>query len=619
MDRPSRMRLCLILATLSSARAFGSRASPTMALGLGRVRDSLKKRGERSRAAAVSWKEYDYVILGGGTAGCVLANRLSSDPSKRVLLVEAGTAPPSHPLVKVPVAILKLFKSKWDWNFATEPSDRVEKRSLYLCRGKGLGGSSCTNVMLYTRGAAQDYDAWADACGDDSWASPAMLEYFKKAETCSSTTVNAAYHGFQGPCGVSDVPYQNEMSAAFLKAAAEEHPAKWGSNPDFNDWSRPQRGFGRYHVSQRDGVRVTAASAYLNKDVLNRPNLDVLTGCAASKVRFDSDLRATGVDLTFASGKTEATIKTTPKSGEVISCSGALGSPQLLKLSGIGPVEELKAHGIDCVASRPGVGAGLQDHPACLVSYSATPQAKGKSHSSKLRIPGTTMTSPKAALDWLLRGRGPLTSPGCDHGGFVTSSHAAPTDPADIQFRFLATKTITPDGMSTIATNYKTEANHPDGFTIQTIAARPKSRAGNVKLASTDPWHKPKISGDTYLADDRDVDVLVDALKKGREIAAMPALASYRGYEEYPGSAVQSDEQLAKYVRETVHSANALVGTCRLGKPDDDTAVVDKNLNVLGVKGFRVADSSVMPTIPGGQTASSTIAIAEKAADMILN
>lgn len=559
-------------------------------------------------------KPYDYIIVGGGTAGCVLANRLSADDSKRVLVVEAGDGSPRHPYVRIPVAVLKLFKSQWDWNFATEPSAQLGDRSLYLCRGKGLGGSSNINVMLYTRGASGDYDKWARECGDETWTGASMLKYFKRAEKCLSTE-NAGvgeWHGADGPSAVSDVPYQNPLSAAFLEAASQ---AGFPANKDFNDWSKSQVGFGRYQVSQKKGERETAYTAYMDAGVRRRDNLDVVTGAVVSKVAFEGS-KAVGVDLRLGDLDASARLADAA-SAEVLLAAGAIGSPQVLMLSGIGDAADLAALDINCVLDRPGVGKNLQDHPACLVSQLSAPDAP-RSHSSELRVPGTTTTNPLAALRWFLRGSGPLTSPGCDHGGFLKLSDEdrGGLEP-DTQFRFLATKTITPDGMSTIANEYKSIKNHPDGFTIQTVLARPKSNSGRVSLASADPLDKPKIQSG-YFADDRDLDTMVAALKQARGLMAMPALARYAADEEYPGSAVATDEQLRDYARRTAHTANALVGTCKLGKSDDKTAVVDKDLKVIGASRLRVVDSSIMPTIPGGQTASATLAIAEKAADMLL-
>ena len=339
----------------------------------------------------------------------------------------------------------------------------------------------------------------------------------------------------------------------------------------------------------------------------------MVAGATVSKIVFDDAKRAIGVDLALDNSKTARASLATDTS-EVVLTAGAIGSPHVLLLSGVGAQNELQQHGISCVADRPGVGKNLQDHPACLVSRYSSPNAPA-SHSSSLRVPATTATNPLAALNWFARRDGPLTSPGCDHGAFLKLMPDATE--ADTQFRFLASKTITPDGMSAIANEYKTARNHPNGFTIQTLLARPKSTAGSVSLASADPFAKPKIFGG-HLADQRDVDNMVAALKEARRILDMPALNKYAGPEEYPGAAVTSDDQLARYARDTVHTANALVGTCKLGKPNDRDAVVDNKLRVIGTSNLRVCDSSVMPVLPGGQTASSTVAIAEKAADMLV-
>jgi len=578
--------------------------------------------GKRVLNAHPEGEAYDYVVVGGGTAGCVLANRLSADPAARVLVLEAGEAKAHKSLmVKVPVGLLKIFKSAADWNYAAGPAGATGSREVYLCRGKMFGGSSCANVMLYNRGAAADYDAWAAECGDRSWSAERLLPFFTKAENNLSreNARESPYHGTGGPISVSDVPYQNPMSKAFLEATAQAGRPK---NADFNDWSKPQEGFGRYQVSQKRGRRVEAASTYLDP-VRGRSNLDVVAGAMVSKIEFESSTgpepKATGVTYTDASG-VERTAKLAA-GGEALLTLGAIGSPQVLMLSGLGPAAHLQEKGIPVVRDLPGVGSNLQDHPAVLVSYNADgiATAKGKSHSSKLKLGNSEKLNPVALAKWIVRGVGPLTSPGCDHGGFAFSSDAAraraPGLP-DLQYRFLASKSITPDGMSTIADEYlSSKAAHPDGFTVQTIAARPFTR-GEVRLRSNKASDKPAITN-LYLEDERDVQTLVDGIKQARHLATQPALAPFRGVEEFPGPAVSSDADLADYCRRTVHSANALVGTCKMGAVTDPTAVVDSELRVRGVTGVRVCDSSVMPKLPGGQTAPSTIAIAEKAAELL--
>lgn len=575
-------------------------------------------REERASSTLVASEEYDYIILGGGTAGCVLANRLSASPNLRVLVLEAGSATAHKSMVvKIPVGLLKLLKTPVDWDYSTAPSDATKGREVYICRGKLVGGSSCTNVMLYNRGAAGDYDKWAQECDDDSWSAKNMLPFFKKAEDCVSSENSGVgeWHGKGGPYATSDVPYQNPMSAAFLKAAAE---AGQPANKDFNDWSRPQTGFGRFQVSQRKGQRVEAASSYLDP-VLGRKNLRIEAGALVTSVEIaeGDKIAATGVAYTDSTGA-KRVAKLSAK-GEVLLALGAVGSPQLLMLSGVGPADHLRSKGLRVKVDAPGVGSNLQDHPAVLLSCSAEgkPEAAGVSQSSQLRLGNGPKLNPVALAQWLLLGRGPLSSPGCDHGGFTHSSDkAAPSALPDLQYRFLASKTISPDGMSTIATEYLKSKPQADGITLQTIAARPHTR-GKLRLRSSSPLDKPLIQG-LYLEDERDVATLVNGLRKARTILGQKALDPYRASEQFPGDWAVSDAVLGEYVRKTVHSANALVGSCKMGKEGDSMAVVDSALRVKGVAGLRVCDASVMPTLPGGQTASSTIAIAEKAAAMLL-
>lgn len=484
--------LVLIAAGLALCEAW----APASVQPVRRVPTVERSASTAAASAPDAAAEYDYIIVGGGTAGCVLANRLSASPMARVLVLEAGAAD-SHKsmVVKVPVGLLKILKGKLDWDYNTAPSATLGGREVYLCRGKLLGGSSCTNVMLYNRGAAGDYDKWAAECGDDSWNAANMLPYFKKSEDSRSTENSGVgeWHGAGGPYTTSDVPYQNPMSAAFLKATAQ---AGLVQNNDFNDWSRPQAGFGRFQVSQRKGQRIEAASAYL-EPALRRKNLRVITGAHATRVELaggDAPC-ATGVCYTDASG--ELRVAKLAAKGEVLLTLGAVGSPQLLMLSGIGPAEHLRERGVEPVVDVAGVGANLQDHPAVLLSYTAIGKAEatGVSQSSKLRLGNTVKMHPLALAQWALLGKGPLASPGCDHGGFAHSTAEAASQPAalpDLQYRFLASKTISPDGMSTISEEYLKTKGHPDGCTVQAIAARPHTR-GKLRLRSNNPQDKPVI------------------------------------------------------------------------------------------------------------------------------
>lgn len=339
----------------AAVRAVAARTAPTMLFG----------RGE-ARAAAVESAEYDYIVVGGGTAGCVLANRLTDQPDTRVLVLEAGTRAHKSMIVKAPVGLMKIFKSKLDWNFQTAPSQDLKGREVYICRGKMLGGSSCANVVLYNRGAAADYDAWADECGDPTWNAENLLPYFKKAQNCVSKENSGVgeWHGAGGPQTVSDVPYQNKMSKAFLEAAQQ---AGGQLNADFNDWSRAQTGFGRYQVMEKRGRRSDAASSYLDP-VRGRPNLDVVTGAQATGVVLDGSKRATGVRFVDADGVER--VATLASNGEALLALGAIGSPHLLMTSGVGPADHLKERGVN-VRARAG------DSAAQLAAASARSAPRG--------------------------------------------------------------------------------------------------------------------------------------------------------------------------------------------------------------------------------------------------
>lgn len=548
---------------------------------------------------SISKTKYDYIIVGGGTAGCVLANRLSADESKKVLVLEAGSHKYKNKYIRIPSGILRLFKTKFDWNFESKPDPSVSNRSIYLARGKVLGGSSALNVLLYHRGASSDYKAWEESCGDSSWSPENVLPYFKKSENYIHGETE--YHGVGGEFHVSEVRYQNPLSRNFLIACGEKG---FLPNDDFNNWSRTQEGYGRYHVSQKDGSRCSTASGFL-EPVLGRRNLKVATEATVSKINTLGNA-ASGVDVQI-DGKNHV-VQLAP-GGEVILTGGAINSPQLLMLSGIGPARDLKALGIDVVSDVPGVGQNLQDHPAAVVSYECSKGNEGVSVTSAIRVKGTTMPNPKVLLQWLLRKSGPLTSTGCDHGGmFKTDPTAAEPD---LQMRFLAARALSPDGMTTF-TKFR-ENVLPDGFSFQSIAVRPLSK-GRVTLRSTDPLDNPIIEAN-YLHDQKDVDVLREGLRLSRSIASSPAFDKYRGEEIYPGKHIQTDAELDDYIRKTLHTSNALVGTCKMGAGYD--AVVDANLRVKGFRNLRVADASIMPKIPGGQTSAPTVMIAEKAADII--
>jgi len=592
--------LCLVLA-LSGASGFS--APKTATVTASRTGRAAAKTVPRMGGPS---GEYDYIIVGGGTAGCVLANRLTEDGTKRVLVLEAGSASYMNKLIRIPAGVLRTFKNpKFDWIYDSEKSAECHDRSIYLCRGKLLGGSSCTNVLLYNRGDKSDYDGWAADYNLKSWSGDQCLPYFKKAEDDYRGN-SPEFHGQGGPIAVSDVRYQNPLSKTFLSACAEAGASRF--NSDFNDWSIGQEGYGRFSVMERKGERSSSAKEYL-EPAMGRKNLQIIQNAQVGKITFDGKT-ASGVDIQWGNKAVSASLAA---GGEVLLSGGAINSPQTLMLSGVGPAEHLQQHGIEVVKDLKGVGENLQDHPAAVVSFECTPEHKGISPTSIIRIGGTGLTNPLPIAKWLTQKSGVLTSTGCDHGGFFKTSAAG--DSPDLQMRFLAAKAVSPDGMGSF-TNFRKTAGHADGFSFQSIAARAHSR-GSVKLASTNPADKAKVETG-YLRDERDLETIREGLKLGRKIAASPAFDQYRGQEVYPGAHVQSDADLDAYIRGSIHTSNALVGTCRMGVSSDSDAVVDEELKVHGVSGLRVVDASVMPRIPGGQTGSSTFMVAEKAADMIL-
>jgi choline dehydrogenase-like flavoprotein len=530
-----------------------------------------------------------------------LANRLSASGEKQVLVLEAGTGNFASLPFRVPAGVLKLFLSEHDWAFTTDPQPKAADREIYFCRGKVLGGSSAMNVLLYNRGDREDYE-W-EKLGCVGWTADAALESFRASQEDRSGCVETApqYHGKDGEWKTDHVRYQNVLSRTFL-AACEAVGFK--ANPDFNDWSRDQAGFGRFLVSQRDGARCCAGSAYL-APVQHRENLTVLTGAYVRKVLLDGT-NCTGAEFSL-DGQTFA-VRTTA-SGEVICAGGAVQTPQLLMLSGIGPKDHLKSLGIPTVVDSPVLGENLQDHPSAVVSYQCCPEKAGVSVSSGLRIPGTILTHPWPVLKWLFTRSGELTSTGCDHGAFFRLKNE---ESPDLQMRFLAARAVTADGMGSFTTFRKTP-NHPDGFSFQSIAVRPSSR-GRVRLRSAVPEDRPAV--DAGWLDPKDLATLREGLRLSRRIAAAKDFDEFRGKEVFPGPDVQTDAQLDAYIASSVHTANAIVGTCRMGE-DKKANVVDSQCRVHGCSNLRVVDASVVPRIPGGQTGPVTVMIAERAAQMI--
>jgi choline dehydrogenase len=517
----------------------------------------------------------DYVIVGAGSAGCALAGRLTEDPDVSVTLIEAG-GKGRHPNISIPAAFANQFRTKLDWDYNTEPEPHCDGRSLYVPRGKGLGGSSSMNAMLYVRGRPLDYDLWAkDGC--EGWAWEDVRPYFLKAE--NNERGASEHHAVGGPLNVCDERSPRRLTARFL-AAAEA-----AGIPRIADYNGPEQdGASPVQVTQRNGARFSAADAYLRPN-MKRPNLNVITHATVLGVEL-SNGRATGVRVR-GRARRERVIAA---DREVILSAGAIGSPQLLMLSGIGPADQLSSVGVPVVHDLPGVGENLHDHPYVVCIWEST-------------VPESLYGAdkPKPTAEWLLRRSGPLTSSVAEAFAFVRTRPGLPAP--DIQYHF-APAYFADNGF---------EEFDGHAFTFGPVLVSTKSR-GNLRLRSADPLDKPRILTNT-LAEPEDLASLVEGVKLAREVASKPPLAEAAGREIYPGTGVVDDGDIEAFVRRRVDLLYHPVGTCKMGT--DDAAVVDPQLRVRGIDGLRVVDASIMPQIPGGNTNAPTIMIAERAADLI--
>ncbi len=513
---------------------------------------------------------FDYVIVGAGSAGCVLANRLSEDPDVKVLVLEAGP-PDVNENVHVPLGYLKLAATEIDWDYHSAPEQQCDGRRIPLPRGRVLGGSSSVNAMVYIRGNHRDYDDW----GVPGWGWADIFPYFLKAE--DNERGASAWHGVGGPLPVSEGRSQNLMARAFVDAGEQ---AGLASNDDFN--GAEQDGVGMYQVTQRGGMRASTAVAYL-RPAMERPNLTVMPYMQVQRVLFDG-LRTVGVQASQLGQLQEFSAER-----EVILCGGAYNSPQLLMLSGIGPAEHLALREVELLLERPGVGENLSDHPATQLVWT-TPEPQ----SLLLAL------EPEALQEFESDQTGPFASNLAEAGGFarVRDGASAP----DVQFHF-APVHIVEEGMGD-------PQGH--GVWVSPCILDPSGR-GSVRLASSDPTAKPIIRNAFYETGD-DMQRMIAALRLTMDICAQPALAPYCA-EPFNTPGEDSDEALRAHVARSTFAVYHPVGTCRMG--EDAEAVVDAQLRVNGVEALRVVDASVMPAVPRGNTNAPTIALAERAADLI--
>lgn|SRR5574340_949615 len=523
---------------------------------------------------------YDYIVVGAGSAGCVLANRLTEDGQRSVLLLEAGPRD-RNIWIHIPIGYGKtMFDPVYNWQFYTEPEPALKGRKLYWPRGRTLGGSSSINGLVYVRGQAEDYDRWA-RLGNGGWSWKEVLPYFIKAET-NQRGANA-YHGDRGPLHVSDVGVKHPLVEAFIGASQE---LGIPPNDDFN--GRTQEGAGYYQTTTRRGLRASTARTYL-KAARGRPNLRVETDAHATRIVFEGK-RAAGVAYRQNGQEVVARARR-----EVLLSAGAIQSPQLLQLSGVGPAELLRRHGIPVVVDSPGVGENLQDHLQVRLIYKCT---KPVTTNDDLR---TLWGRMKIGLKWALFRRGPLAI-GIQLGGLFARVMKTSATP-DIQFHF-----------GTISADLVAGKPHKfSGFTVSMCQLRPTSR-GHVRIKSADPAAPPAIQPN-YLTTQYDCDVMVAGTKLTRRLMATAAMAPYVAEEYKPGNAMRTDDDIVEFVRREGVTIFHPVGTCKMGQEPD--AVVDERLRVYGTAGLRVVDASVMPLLVSGNTNAGAIMIGEKAADMI--